>query len=54
MDATSAQVDQLTGTVDSPITLLRAGGRFAVNPGGSTQAYFQTALDPVANALASR
>ncbi len=48
------QVKQLAPTIDSPLSLLRAGGNFAVSTGGSTLSYFQTALDPVAAALAPR
>lgn len=48
------QVKQLAPTIDSPLSLLRAGGNFAVSSGGSTLSYFQTALDPVAAALAPR
>lgn len=48
------QVKRLAPTIDSPLSLLRAGGNFAVSAGGSTLSYFQTALDPVAAALAPR
>ena len=48
------QVQQLGTTIDSPLSLLRNGGNFAVSSGGSTLAYFRSALDPVAAALAPR
>jgi hypothetical protein len=48
------QVQQLGATIDSPLSLLRNGGNFAVSSGGSTLSYFRSALDPVAAALAPR
>ena len=48
------QVNQLSAEVDGPLSLLRHGGTFAVSANGSTAAYFQSALDPVALALAPR
>lgn len=47
-------VQQLGTTIDSPLSLLRNGGNFAVSSGGSTLSYFRSALDPVAAALAPR
>jgi len=47
-------VKQLTAQVDSPLSLLRHGGTFSVTANGSTATYFQSALDPVALALAPR